>query len=313
MNGLRRKADAADGLILTEPADLVAAGMNGPFHGALTTPVGFGLNPRKYLFGLAGAAVKAGASLFQNSPVQALGRRPGGYILATPQGRVFCDTVLVATNGYSSEDMPDWLAARYMPTQSAVLVTRPLSDAEVAAQGWSSDQMTYDTRNLLHYFRLMPDRRFLFGMRGGLFPLPRPSGGYRRMCVMISNGCSRPGKTSLRLVTGRAWCALRAIGSFCRAGSGASGPVCRAGLSRQRCRHGQLCGPVAGRSGTGAPGAVGLPGTDAQTDDAVSLGTHAAGFVAAPICLAAIARFLGAVDTAGRIAHPKLKERHSRG
>lgn len=168
MNGLRRKADAADGLILTEPADLVAAGMNGPFHGALTTPVGFGLNPRKYLFGLAGAAVKAGASLFQNSPVQALGRRPGGYILATPQGRVFCDTVLVATNGYSSEDMPDWLAARYMPTQSAVLVTRPLSDAEVAAQGWSSDQMTYDTRNLLHYFRLMPDRRFLFGMRGGL-------------------------------------------------------------------------------------------------------------------------------------------------
>jgi glycine/D-amino acid oxidase-like deaminating enzyme len=28
--------------------------------------------------------------------------------------------------------------------------------------------MCYDSRNLLHYFRLMPDRRFLFGMRGGL-------------------------------------------------------------------------------------------------------------------------------------------------
>jgi len=75
---------------------------------------------------------------------------------------------LIATNGYSSEDMPDWLAARYLPTQSAVLVTRPLSEGELAAQGWTSDQMAYDTRNLLHYFRLMPDRRFLFGMRGGL-------------------------------------------------------------------------------------------------------------------------------------------------
>jgi glycine/D-amino acid oxidase-like deaminating enzyme len=29
--------------------------------------------------------------------------------------------------------------------------------------------MGYDTRRLLHYFRLMPDGRFLFGMRGGLF------------------------------------------------------------------------------------------------------------------------------------------------
>ena len=32
--------------------------------------------------------------------------------------------------------------------------------------------MAYDSRNLLHYFRLMPDRRFLFGMRGGLISSP---------------------------------------------------------------------------------------------------------------------------------------------
>jgi len=166
MAGLRRKAGANG--VLTEAADLAEQGLNGPFHGALTTPVGFGLNPRKYLFGLAGAAVKAGAQLFQNSPVQALGRRQKGHIVQTPQGRVFCDTVLIATNGYSSDDLPEWLAARYMPTQSAVLVTRPLTDGELDAQGWTSDQMAYDTRNLLHYFRLMPDGRFLFGMRGGL-------------------------------------------------------------------------------------------------------------------------------------------------
>ena len=157
---------------LIEAADLPARGLNGPFYGALTTPVGFALNPRKYLFGLAGAAQANDARLFQRSAVARIERRATGYRLHTPDGQVDAQSVLIATNGYSSEDMPDWLAGRYLPSQSNVLVTRPLTDAEIAAQGWSSDQMAYDTRNLLHYFRLMPDRRFLFGMRGGLLSSP---------------------------------------------------------------------------------------------------------------------------------------------
>lgn len=32
--------------------------------------------------------------------------------------------------------------------------------------------MCYDTRHLLHYFRLMPDRRMLFGMRGAVRTTP---------------------------------------------------------------------------------------------------------------------------------------------
>jgi len=44
-----------------------------------------------------------------------------------------------------------------------------MSQDELGEAGWTSDQMAYDTRHLLHYFRLMPDRRFLFGMRGGVF------------------------------------------------------------------------------------------------------------------------------------------------
>lgn len=177
MKVLRREADAliregGPAPTLTEAQDLAAAGLGGPFHGALTIPVGFGLNPRKYLFGIAGAAQAAGALLFQQSRVN--GIKPAGrrHRLCVDAGSVTCDTVLIATNGYSSDDLPDWLAGRYIPAQSTVLVTRPLSDAELDAQGWTSDQMAYDTRFLLHYFRLMPNRRFLFGMRGGLFSSP---------------------------------------------------------------------------------------------------------------------------------------------
>lgn len=178
MEAMRREADAITRggtmtPVLTEAADLAAQGMNGPFHGALTLPVGFALNPRKYLFGLAHAASSAGARLFQCSPASQVTRQAGGFRVTTSKGVVRAEQVLIATNGYSSDDLPDWLASRYMPAQSTVLVTRPMTEAELAQQGWTSDQMAYDTRNLLHYFRLMPDRRFLFGMRGGLTSSPR--------------------------------------------------------------------------------------------------------------------------------------------
>ncbi len=55
-----------------------------------------------------------------------------------------------------------------MPVQSNILVTHPLSQEEIAAQGWNSRQMVVDARNLLHYFRLLPDNRMLFGLRGSI-------------------------------------------------------------------------------------------------------------------------------------------------
>ncbi|MCR9127610.1 MAG: FAD-binding oxidoreductase [Rhodobacteraceae bacterium] len=185
MDDLRRAADrfhAVHGAParLTEAADLPGEGLGGRFFGALTIPFGFALNPRRYLEGLLHAAAAAGVRIHGHSPATAISRAAGRQAVRTPQGTVTCDQVLIATNGYSSEDLPDWMAARYMPTQSTVLVTRPLSDAELATQGWTSNQMSYDTLNLLHYFRLMPDRRFLFGMRGGLLSTPGSEARARR-------------------------------------------------------------------------------------------------------------------------------------
>ena len=153
---------------LTPPADLSAEGLNGGFHGALTVPIGFALNPRKYITGLAAAAQSAGAQIFHDTPATQITRTQNGYSLKTPQGMVTAARVIIATNGYSAEDLPDWLAGRYMPTQSSIVVTRPMTQSELGAQGWTSAQAAYDTRHLLHYFRLMPDNRMLFGVRGGL-------------------------------------------------------------------------------------------------------------------------------------------------
>lgn len=152
--------------------DLRTRGLGEIFHGGLITPIGFGLNPRKYISGLAQAAIQAGAKVFDQSMVGSVTRHQSDWVVETATGSVRAEQVVFATNGYSSETLPRWLAGRYIPTQSTILVSRPLAKAEQDAAYWTSDLMAYDSRNLLHYFRLMPDGRFLFGMRGGLTSSP---------------------------------------------------------------------------------------------------------------------------------------------
>ena len=159
---------------LIEKPALSGEGLASPeFHGALNMRLGFALNPMKYLAGLAQSADGAGIAGYGDSPAMAIERDGSYWKVSTPGGAVAAQNLVIATNGYSSEDLPRWLSGRLLPVLSNILLTRPLTAEEVAAQGWTSNQMCHDTRNLLHYFRLMPAAngesgpRMLFGMRGG--------------------------------------------------------------------------------------------------------------------------------------------------
>lgn len=175
----RLEAEANAAARAGEPVDFIAPdqmqargmGISG-LSGGLTTPHGFALHPRRYVLGLAEAYRRLGGRLFVGSEVIGLTETATGLELRTAKGRLRCKRLIVATNGYGREDVPRWMAGRFLPVQSNILVTRPLSDAEITAQGWSSAQMVYDTRVLLHYFRLLPDRRMMFGMRGGFRATP---------------------------------------------------------------------------------------------------------------------------------------------
>jgi glycine/D-amino acid oxidase-like deaminating enzyme len=153
---------------LLERAELGERGVGGPeFHGGLWSPIGFGLHPLRYLRGLATVAIDAGAVIHPQSEVRRWRQVAGNHILATAGGEVRAKRVLLATNAYSDEAVPRWIGGRLLPALSRVLITRPLTVDERNAQGWTSFEIAYDTRNLLHYFRLLPDGRFLFGGRGG--------------------------------------------------------------------------------------------------------------------------------------------------
>ncbi len=148
--------------------ELRARGLDGPgFHAGLKTPVGFGLHPLNYVRGLARGAARAGVNIHAHSQLIRWEEAADGHRLYTRDGLLKARKVIVATNGYTPEDVSTRHAGRLMPALSSILVTRPLIEEERRAQGWTSPLMAYDSRMLLHYFRLLPDGRFLFGGRGG--------------------------------------------------------------------------------------------------------------------------------------------------
>lgn len=136
-------------------------------HGGLLVGVGFGLNPMKYSRGLAAAAYRQGATIHAHTPVQAWEKAGEWHLLQTPGGTLRAKQVIVATNGYTDDRLHSALGDRLLPTLSHIITTRPLTSTELADQGWRTQTPVYDSRNLLFYFRLLADGRFLFGSRGG--------------------------------------------------------------------------------------------------------------------------------------------------
>jgi glycine/D-amino acid oxidase-like deaminating enzyme len=78
--------------------------------------------------------------------------------------------VLVATNGYTGVAFPP-LRRRVVPVGSYLIATRPLDQA-LAARLIPRARVLSDTKNLLYYFRLSPDRRMVFGGRAAFTPTP---------------------------------------------------------------------------------------------------------------------------------------------
>ncbi|MEM8752592.1 MAG: FAD-binding oxidoreductase [Pseudomonadota bacterium] len=170
----RAKEDAALerrlGLTLDEydQRALDEMGMAGPtFHGGHRRLPGFAVNPLKYAHGLAMAAERAGAELFTHSPAHEVKTAPGGFHLRVGGFSVRARKLIVAANGYLADDWIPGLDDRALPVMSSIMVTRPLTGAELQGGGWTSDQAAYDSRSSVHYFRLLPEGRFMFGARGG--------------------------------------------------------------------------------------------------------------------------------------------------
>lgn len=178
---MQREAEGENDADLLDMAALQRKGyaISGIYGGRLVR-AGFGLHPLKYVHALAQAVLTAGGRICEACPVMTVTSVTGGYELRTGQGIVRAEKVVMAGNGYIPYGLRRETDRGLLPVLSSIVVTRPLTPAEIAAQGWSGETMAYDSRHLLHYFRLLPDKRLLMGGRGGISGAPNETRRIRR-------------------------------------------------------------------------------------------------------------------------------------
>ena len=136
------------------------------FAAAVNEPVGGGLHPARYAFGLAKAVVAAGAVLCEQTPALELTPTGSGVRVSTPVGEIEATSVLVATNGLTGDLVP-WLRRRVVPVGSYIAVTEPLPEG-LAERLIPGNRMLWTMERLLTYFRRTPDDRLLLGGRHDL-------------------------------------------------------------------------------------------------------------------------------------------------
>jgi len=142
------------------------------YYGGMVDEVSAGLNPAGFVAGLAVAARRAGAAIFDRTRVQAVQREGsnGGqrFHIRTSKGGLRAREVLLASGADTSDATPS-LRKKIIPIGSYIIVTEVLSE-ELARELSPKGRMIYDSKHFLYYYRLTPDHRMLFGGRAAFFP-----------------------------------------------------------------------------------------------------------------------------------------------
>ncbi len=129
------------------------------------------LHPLNYTLGLAAAATRAGARIFEGSLVLEI-EETALPMARAAGGAVVCDHMVLCTNAYL-DGLDARLQRRMVPVGSHIAATEPLGE-ERARRLLPTGMAVADLNCLLDYYRLSADHRLLFGSRIGVRS-PSPS------------------------------------------------------------------------------------------------------------------------------------------
>lgn len=148
--------------------DETQAKLNSPlFHGAFFDGLGGHFHPLNCALGLADAARRKGASLFENSRVISVDAS-NGIVAHTESGVVRARYAVLACDALL-EGLEPRIAGRIMPVANYIVATAPLPDPSALI---ANNLAVSDTRFVVNYFRLSADGRLIFG--GGERYTPEP-------------------------------------------------------------------------------------------------------------------------------------------
>jgi glycine/D-amino acid oxidase-like deaminating enzyme len=136
------------------------------------------VQPARLARGLADAAERCDVTIYENT--RALDIAPG--LVTTDRGRVHAGTVIRATEGFTAQ-LPG-LEREWLPLNSALIATAPLSPDQWRAIGWDGYEIVGDYAHAYCYAQRTEDGRIAFGGRG----IP-----YRFGSALDTDGQTQPG------------------------------------------------------------------------------------------------------------------------
>jgi glycine/D-amino acid oxidase-like deaminating enzyme len=119
------------------------------------------VHPARLAWGLAGACERLGVRVAEHTPVLGLSSDADGVRLRLCEGVLTARQVALGTSAFPA--LLRRLRPYTVPVYDYVLVTEPLSAAQLATVGWRNRQGIGDSGNQFHYYRLTPDNRILWG------------------------------------------------------------------------------------------------------------------------------------------------------
>lgn len=134
------------------------------FYGGLVQTTSAQMHVGKFGVGVAQAAARYGARIYESAAVTAIERASGNsFRVTSTRGTVNAGQVLIAT-GSTSNGPFGWFQRRLAPVGSFIVVTEPLEQAQL--DRLLPTRRSYVTsKNIGNYFRATPDNRLLFGGR----------------------------------------------------------------------------------------------------------------------------------------------------
>lgn len=143
------------------------------FYGGLVQRNGAQMHMGKFGVGLAEAASRHGARIFEHAPVTGLKRISGdAYEVTSERGTIRAGRVLVAT-GASQIGPLQWFRRRIAPVGSFIVATAPLATEQLDVL-LPKRRAYVTTRHIGNYFRTTADNRLIFGGRAR-FAMSNPS------------------------------------------------------------------------------------------------------------------------------------------
>ncbi len=165
-NRHRQLADRGAPVSILSAQDTAARTGAQGFHGALHDARAGTIQPLAYVRGLAAAAIRHGAELFEQTPADHVLHDGHTWVVETPAGRVTAPNLLVATNAYHGGalglDPPQSVPVHYFQ-----IATAPLGD-NLRGVVLPGAEGCWDTATVMSSFRVDQAGRVILGGIGAL-------------------------------------------------------------------------------------------------------------------------------------------------